>query len=198
MGVYGSIWFFFFGSTSACLFLNLNFPFPLQHNPHTLVNLQLGSHYSTHRMPDYSKNKNYKLMCNVTGKAYYGHTTRTLEQREGQHIREATYVNRRYPCTSKQIIDGGDWEMIWLEDYPCTSKEEATARERWWIENNECVNRVVPGRTKKEYDVAHKAEKAVWHKAHYQAHKEEKAVYQKVYREWNRDMQGLNRIDITD
>jgi hypothetical protein len=33
---------------------------------------------------------------------------------------------------------------------------ELNARERWWIENNECVNKYIPTRTDKEYYEAHK------------------------------------------
>lgn len=192
-------------------------------------------------MPDYSKTQMYKLHCNITGKDYYGQTTQTLEERKKQHTYEANNVKTKNLCTSKQIIDGGNWEMVWLEDYPCANKKEAEARERWWIENNECVNKHIPGRTMKEYYqdnkakllvkdkayyqahrdeilvkkkayreankeelsekkkayyIAHKEEKLAYRKAYREANKEEMAVKQKAYYQWNKSMDGLNRIEI--
>lgn len=134
-------------------------------------------------MPDYSKTQQYKLHCNITGDDYYGHTVQTLAHRLSKHISDSNNVNNKYHCRSKQIIDGGDFEIIHLEYYPCSSFEEATARERWWIENHECVNKFVPGRTSKEWYQDNKAELLVKQKAHYEANKADIAVYQKEYRQ---------------
>ena len=105
--------------------------------------------HSLFKMRDYSKNKDYKLHCKKTGKDYYGHTTLTLEDRLKGHIRDARRPHK--PCTSKEIIDGGDYEILLLEEYPCKNVIEARRRERWWIENHPCVNKNIPGRTPKEW-----------------------------------------------
>ena len=34
-----------------------------------------------------------------------------------------------------------------VENYACNSKEELNAREGFYIQNNECVNKLVAGRT---------------------------------------------------
>ena len=56
---------------------------------------------------------------------YYGHTVRTLTKRKYLHLYQAKHSGG---CVSKQIINAGDWEMVWLEDYPCASLKEAMAR----------------------------------------------------------------------
>ena len=38
-----------------------------------------------------------------------------------------------------------------VELYPCKSREELEAREGYYIRNYNCVNKIIPGRTKKEY-----------------------------------------------
>jgi len=133
-------------------------------------------------MPDYSKTQQYKLHCNITGEDYYGHTVQTLADRLKQHTNEANNVNTKNLCTSKQIIERGDYEIIHLEYYPCANKKEATARERWWIENHSCVNKHIPGRTMKEYYQDNKAKLLVKDKAYYQAHRDEILVKKKLYR----------------
>ena len=41
--------------------------------------------------------------------------------------------------------------MELLENYPCNNKYELETRERYHIENNECINRMIPTRTSKEW-----------------------------------------------
>lgn len=41
-------------------------------------------------------------------------------------------------------------EIVLLESVNCNSKEELLARERWFIENNKCVNKYIPFRTPEE------------------------------------------------
>jgi len=147
-------------------------------------------------MPDYSKTQMYKLHCNITGKDYYGHTTMTLTDRLYRH------KSNTHGCTSQQIIDGGDYEIIHLEYYPCANRKEATARERWWVENNTCVNYAIPGRTQKEYFKVHKEKlygyQKKWRdankttinasqKRYYDTNKEAISARDKVHRETNRE-----------
>lgn len=105
-------------------------------------------------MIDYGKNQNYKLGSPHTDDVYIGHTTQPLHKRKAQHVCDAKDPNRN--CTSQLIVNAGDCYIILLEDFPCKNKKEATARERWWIENNPCVNKYIPGRSMEEYHVANK------------------------------------------
>ena len=146
-------------------------------------------------MKDYSKTIMYKLVG--SGMTYYGHTTMTLEQRKDVHISDVNRGEKRRQCTSSQIILAGNFEIVLLEEYPCSNKKEVQKRERWWIENHECVNKQIPGRTKKEwrddnkvkiaeyqkaYDDARKPERAIYKKAYDKAHKKEIAEYQKAHK----------------
>jgi len=134
-------------------------------------------------MKDYSKTIMYKIIG--SGMTYYGHTIQKPEKRKSLHIFDAKANGNR--CTSKRIINAGDWEMIEIEKYPCANLNEAKARERWWIENHECVNKYIPLRTPKEYTEQHKAQIAARHKAYNDAHKVEKVEYDKAYRIANKD-----------
>jgi len=58
-------------------------------------------------------------------------------------------------CCSKIILKRGDYSIELIEHYPCANKKEAHAREGFWIRNNECINKYVPGRTMKEYRQKH-------------------------------------------
>ena len=130
-------------------------------------------------MKDYSKTIMYKLVGSEM--TYYGHTTKTLEWRKDMHIADAIRGKKRRQCTASQIVLAGDFEIVLLEEYPCSNKKEVQKRERWWISNNECVNKVIPGRTWSEYYEDNKVKR--------QAQK--KALYQ-----WTKSMDGLNKIRI--
>jgi len=58
---------------------------------------------------------------------------------------------KRNYVTSFVITKFDDCVIIWVENWPCNNKHELLARERHWIENNDCVNKVIPTRTHKEY-----------------------------------------------
>lgn len=92
--------------------------------------------------------KIYRIVSNVTGDNYYGSTTEpTLARRLAKH--RADYVqyqkgNRGY-VTSFKIIETNDYEIVLVEKLDnCKSKEELHKRERYYIENNICVNKNKP------------------------------------------------------
>ena len=95
-------------------------------------------------MPNYLQAKIYKIECNVTNDVYYGSTTTSLSHRISKHKSDRN-------CSSINIIDRGNFNMKVIEEYPCDSKVELETRERWYIENNVCINKNIPGRTRKEY-----------------------------------------------
>jgi hypothetical protein len=94
---------------------------------------------------DYQNGKIYKLVSNVSDKVYYGSTTTTLVKRLYNHKVKYNL------CKSKAIIDEDDYSMVLVEAYPCDNKMELHKRERYYIENNECVNKNIPTRNKAEY-----------------------------------------------
>jgi hypothetical protein len=84
-------------------------------------------------MPDYSKGKIYKL-CGA-GKIYIGSTIQHLSKRHWSH--KCAKIN-----TVHEIIADPNNQITLIELYPCSCKEELLARERYHIENTECVNKI--------------------------------------------------------
>ena len=111
-------------------------------------------------MEKYKRGKVYKIVSNKSDLVYYGSTICKLAVRLAKHKSEyKAYVNgKRYYISSFELIKLGDAKIVLVEDFPCERKEQLIARERFYIENNTCVNKCVPGRTKKEYRATHKEE----------------------------------------
>ena len=104
-------------------------------------------------MEKYQKGKIYKLVSTTSDLVYYGSTTRILSYRLTDHKSDYKgYLNgKRNYRTSFELMKLGDAQIILVEDYRCDTKKELLARERFYIENNICVNKEIPGRTIKEW-----------------------------------------------
>ena len=99
-------------------------------------------------MPDYQKGKIYKLWSpqGTEDEIYFGSTCDELRYRKNGH------KNKR-DCKSKILFEKYDDVRIEIiEEYPCNNKEELNKKEGEYIRNNKCLNQVIPGRTKKEYN----------------------------------------------
>ena len=132
---------------------------------------------------NYENGKIYKLVGG--GFTYYGSTCSTLRQRLCGHKKS---FKQNKNISSKLLFETGDEVKIFLvEKFPCVDKMELNARERWYIENNECVNRIIPTRTKKEYREAHKEQLKEKNKEYYEANKEHKKEKNKEYREAHKE-----------
>ena len=131
-------------------------------------------------MSKYQKGKVYKLVSNSSELVYYGSTYNKLTKRLTGHKSDYKgYSNgkRNYGYkTSFKIIELGDAQIILVEDFPCERKEQLLAQERFYIENNTCVNKNIPGRTDEEYMRQYK-----------EKHKENLKEQNKLYREKNKD-----------
>jgi fibrillarin-like rRNA methylase len=55
--------------------------------------------------------------------------------------------------TSFKILENDNYEIVLVEILETETKQELHQRERFYIENNDCVNKNIPTRTKKEYYV---------------------------------------------
>ena len=93
---------------------------------------------------DYKNGKIYRIVCNETGETYYGSTTQPLYKRLWHHKANKT-------SSSRTIIERNNYNIVLVEEYPCENKEQLLRRERYYIENNKCINNNVPTRTPKEY-----------------------------------------------
>jgi len=113
----------------------------------------------------YKNGKIYKIVCNETNEVYYGSTIIKLKYRINRH-------RNSNMCMSRQIINRNNYYYELIEDYSCNNKYELETRERWYIENNNCINKIIPTRTDKEY---------------YENNKEKIKVREKIYREQNKE-----------
>jgi hypothetical protein len=138
--------------------------------------------YIIHKMVNYENGKIYKIVCNATGKQYIGSTTKTLDERLKRHwIGYLRFIQKKWfvCCSSLEILKGGDFCIHLIEECSCKTKNELLARERFYIENTECVNKNLPLRTKDEaknynkiYYEKNKEKLAEKHKINYDRNKE--------------------------
>ena len=99
-------------------------------------------------MTNYQNTKIYKLYCpdGNPNDVYYGATIKTLERRLIKH-------KNSNDCLSRLLFEKYKDKVIieLVENFPCTNKKESGIREAYYIRNNNCINTVIPDRTKKEY-----------------------------------------------
>ena len=149
-------------------------------------------------MPDYQQGKIYKLVCNTTGLVYVGSTTeKRLCSRLSGHVGHFKNYekggNSKY-CSSFEIIKNGNYEIILLENFPCNNSDELHQKERFYKENNDCVNRNNPIRTTQDKKIHNK--KFIednreyvrkWHSENYLRNKEHIDIKNKQWQEENKD-----------
>ena len=131
-------------------------------------------------MPDYSNGKIYKIHSYQTDLVYYGSTTDTLCRRFSGH---KTSMNLGRSVSSRQILKYDDAMITLIELFSCDSKSELESRERFYIENNQCVNKIIPTRTINEWNIANKDKEKIRHTKYYQEHKDKAKQYQQKNKE---------------
>ena len=112
---------------------------------------------------------------------YYG-STKNLEDRIKEHKKM-----RRNACTSKKIIERGNYEYAILESHENIDEYDLVERERWYILNKVCVNKKVPHRTRAEWYQNNKEKMAKHMKEYNQNNKEKFAKQKKEYYQNNKD-----------
>lgn len=93
-------------------------------------------------MVNYQNGKIYKIVSRNCDEIYVGSTTQPLSKRLHQHIRDHQTDN--IYVSSSEVIKHGRYEILLVEHYPCRSREELTAREGFYIEELNCVNKNAP------------------------------------------------------
>lgn len=128
----------------------------------------------------YQRGKIYKIISNVSDKVYYGSTTQKYLSRRlsGHYHNFNSYKRGNKGWTSSfPILEEDDYEIVLCENFPCNSKDELFQRERWYIENNTCVNKNKPARDEKKerkiYWEKNKCELTQKKKIHYENNKTE-------------------------
>jgi len=136
-------------------------------------------------MSDYTKGKIYRLFNDdMLGLVYYGSTTQTLKKRLAIHKYD---FNRGINITSSVLFQTDNFKIELVENYPCLNRKELETRERWYIENNECINNRIPCRTMKEYQQLNKDKIAEYRKLYIVKNKEKLANHRKLYYQNNKD-----------
>ena len=100
-------------------------------------------------MVNYANGKIYKIWSPGSGLTYYGSTCSTLRDRMYKHKHNAKRENARE--RSNLVLACEDFRIDLVEEFPCENKQQLLRREGEYIKNNDCVNRVTPGRTNAEY-----------------------------------------------
>ena len=137
---------------------------------------------------DYSKGKIYKLTTiHNPDLVYYGSTVNPLYKRKGQH--KGKFKSGRLIYSSSKLFELGvdDVQITLVEYVNCNNKEELLKRERFYIENNNCVNKNIPNRTGKEFYKEKKEFYKEYYKNYYEENKDKIKDKQKQNYEENKD-----------
>ena len=142
---------------------------------------------------DYENGKIYKIESHLGDKIYVGSTSKKyLSQRMTAH--KYSYRawkighgghNKAYDLFDEYGLD--NCSIVLIEACPCKSRDELHAREGHYIKNMECVNKMIAGRSRKEYKEDNLEKIKERDKKYSEEHKEEKKEYDKKYREDNKD-----------
>jgi len=138
----------------------------------------------------YQRGKIYRIVCNTTGLQYYGSTCEDkLCKRLTRHKSDYNRFlkNKRGYVASFKILENNDYAIILVENFPCNNKDELLKIERYYIENNECVNKNIPSRISKEYHQDNKDQINERKKIYYDNNKERINARHKEWYEKNKD-----------
>ena len=144
-------------------------------------------------MTDYSNGKIYKIICDETEKIYIGSTVQSLTKRFQKHkSHHISWKNGKYNYISifKMFDEYGkqNCNIELIENYPCDNKKVLELREAYFIRNNNCYNKYIPGRTLKEYYEVNKKKIKEDQKKYYENNKEKYKDTKKKYYEDNKEV----------
>lgn len=141
-------------------------------------------------MVNYRNGKMYRVVCNITGKQYVGSTTTPLSKRLGSHVSQ--YKNNGTYYSVFEVLENGNYEIILIEEYPCDTKEQLLRRERYWVDELDCVNKLSPiylegegEEYKKKYNEEHKEDIKEYMTTYYITNADELKARARDYRKNN-------------
>jgi len=146
-------------------------------------------------MVNYQTSKIYKICSYQTNEIYIGSTTQILCKRiAGHRVSYKRYKKGKADyMTSFKILAFDDAYIELLELFPCDSKEELHKREGEEIRACECVNKIIPGRTKKEYHADNRESILAKMKQHYKDNKESISANKKQHYKDNKESISAKR-----
>lgn len=138
-------------------------------------------------MVNYQNGRIYRLVCNVTGLQYVGSTCQPLHKRKFAHTSNYKQwkAGKFNYITSFKTLEHGDYDIFLIEEYACDNKQQLQQRERYWIEQTQCVNKCIPTRTDKEYQEANADRIRTYKIEHRQQNADQLRAKSKQYREVN-------------
>ena len=132
---------------------------------------------------NYDQSKVYKIWSPNGDKIYVGSTTKQyLSQRMTAHRNNYNTwkLGKGHLTTSFILFDEYGLENCFielLEAKECSSKDELTQLEGGYIRNLTCVNKVIPGRSEKQYRDETKDERKIYYEANRDTFNEKKKIY---------------------
>jgi hypothetical protein len=94
----------------------------------------------------------YKIVSDRTDKIYIGSTVKSLEERLEEHENDyELWFNKEFKSgyiSSFEILKYGDYKIILIEEYPCSSYKELLKREGYYQLSSYslCVNILIAGK----------------------------------------------------
>ncbi len=149
---------------------------------------------------NYNNGKVYKIVPKSgEDEAYIGSTARKLlcqrmQQHRIQYFRHKNGSGGKitsYELFDKYGVDNCD--IVLLELVSCNSKDELHIRERFWIETTNCVNKIIVGRTPKEWYQDNRDQRIQQIKEYDLANRGKKKEYREANRDKNREHQRKYR-----
>ena len=150
--------------------------------------------------------KIYKIVDNTNDNVYIGSCCSSLKTRLSKHkcsyemflfhnIKSFEIIkNGDDYIKSFDIIKNNDYKIELLENCNIKTKQELFQKERYYIENNVCLNKNIPGRTDKEYYNDNQDKKKIYRdankdkiKRYRDANKDKQNEYNRNYRVNNKD-----------
>jgi hypothetical protein len=146
-------------------------------------------------MPDYQNGKIYTIRCyKDPSLIYVGSTTRQLSKRWWDHKTCVKNKIVRTSITQKMIdLEIENFYIELYEMFPCTNKEELHKREGEITRLIGTVNKVIAGRSQKEYRQDHKEFLSEYFKKYNDNRKEEMKEYGKNRREGDKREEILQK-----
>ena len=139
-------------------------------------------------MPDYSKGQIYKITDVGQTKCYIGSTIQQLCYRMASHrANYKNYLDGKYTFVSVfslfEEFGVENCKIEWIEDYPCNSKKELEAREGYYQQITDCLNKKLAGRTDAQWREENKDVLREKSRIYREEHREELLMKKKQYRD---------------
>lgn len=133
----------------------------------------------------YANGKIYCLRSHQTDDIYIGSTIQPLYKRLYEHKSKKLHILSNYD----------DMYIELIEEYPCNNRMELTRKEGEHIRANDCVNKIIAGRTLKEYYIDNKDKIKQQEKKYRLDNKDIIKERKKQYRLKNKDKKKQYYID---